>query len=336
MSTRTDRCLLAVVVVVFGVVILALPGCSKKLTAATLVDAMPREVESVFYRDFTRLTGPAWAYIESERPKPEGQPNSIYGAAIVAAWDASPRAQVFGAAHFSKLQGLGSNTWDQRDIFVCKESLAGFRDTLAGGSALVVGKTRHGSVEVFEGRRTMQSFRKDTPDQVASIFVAIPDDHTLVISVSRGEVEEMTDSLLDRSITSEGRVARVRERWGPIGDEIANDPPLLVLRAIEPEPIANRFIRPADARSWPPIHALAMTRRGELSALDLRYVGPAKELPEQWIQYVFAGDNPERTESAGGFTLRSQVIADTSKSEPREALYLWMFPRLVFGQEVGF
>lgn len=335
MNTRTDRRLVAALVVVFGVMILAFPGCAKKLSAATLIDAMPREVESVFYRDFTRLTGPAWSVIESEKLAPKEEPESIYGAAVMAAWDASPRAQAMGATDFTKLQGIGSNKWDQRDIFVCKESLAGFRDTLASGSALVVGKTRHGNVEVFEGRRTMRSLQHSVPDRVVPIFVAIPDDHTLVISESRGEVEAMTDTLLDRSITSERRVARVRERWGPIGDEITSDPALLVLRAIEPEAIDRWLSRPSEARPWPPTHAVAMTRRGEVSALDLRYVGPAKELPERWVEYVFAGDKPERAESSGGFTLRSPVFPSTPKSDPRDATLLWFIPRLVFGLQVA-
>lgn len=336
MNTRTDRCLVVVVVVVSTLVALFFPGCAKKTGVMMLVAAMPREVESIYYRDFTRMTGPAWMLNEAERTEHEGETDSIYGAAVSAAWSASPTAQVFGASEFTKLQGIGSNTWDQRDIFVCRDSLTPFREKLAGGSALVVGKTRHGSVEVFEGRRTMRSFRKDTPDQVVSIFVAIPDDHTLVISESRAEVETMVDALLDRAISGERLSARVRERWGDIGEVVAGEPTLLVLRAVEPEAIDRWLSRPSDARRWPPTHAVAMTRRGELSALDLRYVGPAKELPRSWVEFVFADTNPERSDSPGGFMLKSSVFFNKQGSEPREALYLWMLPRLVFGQQVAF
>lgn len=337
MDTRTGRFLITAVVVVSTLVMLLFPGCAKKTSVMTLVAAMPREVDSIYYRDFTRMTGPAWMLNESERAEHESESDSIYGAAVVAAWNANPISQVFGASEFTKLQGIGSNTWDQRDIFLCRDSLMAFRVKLAGDSTLVVGKTRHGDVEVFEGRRMRRSFRKDTPDQAVPVFVAIPDEHCMVISESRAEVEMMVDALLDRAISGDRLGARLRERWGPIGEVVAGEPTLLVLRAIEPEAIDRWLGRPPGARPWPPTHAVAMTRRGELSALDLRYVGPAKELPRPWVEFVFADTNPERSDSPGGFMLKTPVFVNKAGSgEPREALYLWMLPRLVFGQQVAF
>lgn len=244
-------------------------------TNLSLISAMPSTVESVLVlRPLQLIVDGSLVsqYADIERwPRIEGGgPTDLLTVVYAEVGSQDPRVLVRGASNIRRPQGLGLGAYHECDIFWVGGSLAKLREHLLAGRDIEGLRTvdQIGDTHVFAAKVSAVRDDKDRmavsrgePHHKEDRFVAVVDDHTVVVCSRFEDVAAVVRSLSDRH-----RNVVMPERWQAAAKGLPLESPLVILRRYDLQNQEDMY-SPESLRRQP-------SQRAGLTSLGLALTDP--------------------------------------------------------------
>jgi hypothetical protein len=197
---------------------------------------MPAATESVLVVDVSQFNAPGSVVPTLEllfQPEQNIEPAQyeIREAALAGANAAGLTECAAGGSAFRAPHGLGVGRYNERMILCTERPLGSLRTRLAAGQGIrnLVGSTKLDGITVYHGRNTAERDDDDRRGKGSptDCYVAVADDHTLVIASGESDAREILKLLAAPAHS-------VPEKWSVAAAEVNLDSPLLILRRYDP------------------------------------------------------------------------------------------------------
>lgn len=287
-----------------------------------LINAMPDGVTSIVIwryndlhqhnevlRDDMSRTLQGWGQIRGE-----WDDHSLDDMIQIATYAAKPIVSIRGGSDFISPEGIGAAVYNQRGIWIVDEPLDVLRQQLEhrfdAGKLDRDGKDAdaiyHGTILVRQSHALGEE--PDEPDE-QHVFVTMPDDRTVLVAQSQGEIEQMQKRFAGRA---EGNLPA----WRKIAGDLPIDAMVIVLRSFDSTNKRDEFspANPLYRRQRGVTHAesVALVLPDATSAdFVMRYVGDGNEKVAELYPQYWVGHDWTMNEQDDGF-----LVQLTFKGEP--------------------